>query len=121
MIDHIEIHTERMDECLRFYAKVLAPLGYAQKVNGIAKGFGNETTLDFFLVEGAPSQLHFAFTAPDRATVDRVYAAARAGRLTLDRAPGLAPHIHPHYYAGYLRDPDGRLIEFVCHAPEPAN
>jgi hypothetical protein len=37
----------------------------------------------------------------------------------LDRAPALAPHIHPDYYAGYLRDPDGRLVEFVCHAAEP--
>ena len=28
------------------------------------------------------------------------------------------PRVHPNYYAGYLRDPDGRLIEFVCHKPE---
>jgi len=121
MIDHIEIYTAKMAECLRFYAKALGPLGYVQKVDGLAKGFGNESALDLFLVEGEPSKLHFAFAAPDRATVDRVYAAARTARLPLDRAPALAPHIHPDYYAGYLRDPDGRLIEFVCHQPEPAN
>ncbi len=119
MIDHIEIYTACMAESLRFYAKALAPLGYVQKVDALAKGFGNHNALDLFLLEGEPSRLHFAFTAPDRATVDRIYDAARAARLTLDRAPGLAPHIHPDYYAGYLRDPDGRLIEFVCHQREP--
>lgn len=120
MIDHIEIRTPRMAESLHFYAAVLAPLGYTRKVDDAAKGFGNAEALDLFLVEGeAASDVHFAFAAPDRATVDRVYAAGEAARLTLDRAPALAPHIHPNYYAGYLRDPDGRLIEFVCHKPEP--
>ncbi|MDQ8757072.1 hypothetical protein RCO27_12620 [Sphingosinicella sp. LHD-64] len=38
----------------------------------------------------------------------------------LDRAPAVMPHIHPSYYAGFFRDPDGRLIEFVCHAPVAA-
>lgn len=118
MIDHIEIRTTRLAESLAFYADALAPLGYAQKVDGPAKGFGDGSALDLFLVEGEmPSDLHFAFTAPDRATVDRIYEAGRAAGHVLDRAPALAPHIHPNYYAGYLRDPDGRLIEFVSHGP----
>jgi catechol 2,3-dioxygenase-like lactoylglutathione lyase family enzyme len=119
MIDHLEIATAHMAECLRFYARALGPLGYVQKVDAFAKGFGTEDALDLFLIEGVPSQVHFAFSAPDRATVDRIYAVARKARLTLDRAPGLAPDIHPDYYAGYLRDPDGRLVEFVCHKAEP--
>lgn len=119
MIDHIEIRTPRMAESLRFYAEALAPLGYTRKVDGASKGFGNDDALDLFLVEGEASDVHFAFAAPDRATVDRIYAAGRAARFTLDRAPALAPHIHPDYYAGYLRDPDGRLIEFVCQKAEP--
>lgn len=119
MIDHIEIRTSRMTESLHFYAAALGPLGYAQKVDGAAKGFGNGEALDLFLVEGAPSDVHFAFAAPDRATVDRIYATGRDAGLALDRAPALAPHIHPDYYAGYLRDPDGRLVEFVCHTAEP--
>ena len=43
-----------------------------------------------------------------------IAAGLRAGHA-LDRAPALMPHIHPDYYAGFFRDPDGRLIEFVCH------
>jgi catechol 2,3-dioxygenase-like lactoylglutathione lyase family enzyme len=120
MIDHIEIATRHMAASLAFYADALAPLGYSQRVDGPAKGFGDGESLDLFLVEGEASQLHFAFAAPDRATVNAVYEAARAAGHTLDRAPALAPHIHPNYYAGYLRDPDDRLIEFVCQQPEAA-
>jgi hypothetical protein len=50
--------------------------------------------------------------------VDTIYRIGRAGGHGLDRPPALAPHVHPDYYAGYLRDPDGRLVEFVCHRPE---
>lgn len=119
MIDHLEVRTRLPAQCLRFYGDVLAPLGYRLMVDGPAKGFGDGTSLDFFISEGDPSaNIHFAFSTPDRATVDRIYAAAREAGHRLDRTPALAPHIHPNYYAGYLRDPDGHLIEFVCHQAE---
>lgn len=116
MIDHLELMTQKLEEMRHFYATVLAPLDYSQKVNGPALGFGDGTSLDFFFREGEPStHVHFAFHSPSRKLVDEIYERARQAGLTLDRAPELAPHIHPHYYAGYLRDPDGRLVEFVCH------
>ena len=119
MIDHLELRTDKLDASLAFYATVLAPLGYALEVDGASKGFGAGGSLDFFLIEGEPTEkVHFAFAAPDRATVDRIYSVADAAGLTLDRAPALAPHIHPSYYAGYLRDPDGHLVEFVTHRAE---
>ena len=119
MLDHLEIRTRKLDETVAFYRTMLAPLGYTLKVEGPAFGFGDATRLDMFVAEGEPSgNVHFAFEAKARQVVDRIYAIADRERLTLDRAPALAPHIHPNYYAGYLRDPDGRLIEFVCHAAE---
>lgn len=119
MIDHLELKTAHLAESARFYAELLAPLGYARKIEGPAIGFGDGVSLDLFLIEGDPSaNVHFAFRAPDRATVDRIHAIGAEQGHRLDRAPALAPHIHPDYYAGYLRDPDDRLIEFVCHAPE---
>jgi catechol 2,3-dioxygenase-like lactoylglutathione lyase family enzyme len=119
MIDHLELLTHRVDECVIFYRNVLGPLGYELKVNGRAKGFGDGKTLDFFLVEGEPStSVHYAFGSPSRAIVDRAYEVARLAGHTLDRAPALAPNIHPNYYAGYLRDPDRRLVEIVCHSVE---
>ncbi len=121
MIDHLELYTRQQDAVVTFYTRALAPLGYTLQVDKPSKGFGDGSTLDLFIAEGDPvSNVHFALAVTDRATVDRVYNNARREGLTLDRAPALAPHIHPNYYAGYLRDPDGRLVEFVCqHAESP--
>jgi catechol 2,3-dioxygenase-like lactoylglutathione lyase family enzyme len=119
MIDHLELQTRDIEAVARFYGDVLEPLGYCLKVAGPAKGFGDGKSLDLFIVEGEPSaNVHFAFGAPSRAVVDAVYALAKTAGHRLDRGPALAPHVHPHYYAGYLRDPDGRLVEFVCHRAE---
>jgi catechol 2,3-dioxygenase-like lactoylglutathione lyase family enzyme len=121
MIDHLELQTRSMAESVRFYGEVLKPLGYARKLDGPAQGFGagGGADMDLFLVEGEPSaNVHFAFAAATRAAVDQAWSAGRDGGHRLDREPALAPHIHPNYYAGYLRDPDGRLIEIVCQAAE---
>ena len=117
MLDHLEIQTRALDETVVFYRTILAPLNYTLRVDGPAKGFGDGQRLDFFIREGTPSEnVHFAFEAKSRAVVDQIYLAAKDANFCLDRPPALAPHIHPSYYAGYLRDPDGRLVELVCHA-----
>lgn len=118
MIDHIEMRTGDLAACVKFYATVLAPLGYRQTVDGKAKGFAAAGAPDFFLVSGEPIDLaHYAFRAGDRATV-RTCCELGRGVNALERAPALAPNVHPNYYAGYLRDPDGRLVEFTCHEAE---
>lgn len=119
MIDHLELQTSKLADCLSFYAEVLKPLGYSQTLDGPAKGFGAGAGMDLFLVEGPPSaNVHFAFAAPSRQAVDEAWQVGKDAGHTVDRAPALAPHIHPDYYAGYLRDPDGRLVEIVCQAAE---
>jgi catechol 2,3-dioxygenase-like lactoylglutathione lyase family enzyme len=118
MLDHLEIQTRALPETVEFYRIVLAPLDYTLRIDGPVKGFGNGLRLDLFIRDGEPSEnVHFAFEAKSRAVVDQIYQAAGAAKLNLDRPPALASYIHPNYYAGYLRDPDGRLVEFVCHAP----
>ncbi|HEY2707350.1 MAG TPA: VOC family protein [Caulobacteraceae bacterium] len=117
MIDHIELRSRDLAQSAAFYAAVLTPLGYAQILDGETKGFSDASGPDFFLVPGeAPDQAHYAFRAPDRATV-RACCAVGETLGALQRPPALAPHIHPNYYAGYLTDPDGRLVEFTCHQP----
>lgn len=119
MLDHLEIQTRNLTQTVAFYQTILEPLGYHRKVDGPAVGFGDETRLDMFVREGEPSEnVHYAFEAATRHLVDHIYQRAHAAGLTLDRAPALAAHIHPNYYAGYMRDPDGRLVEIVCHQPE---
>jgi catechol 2,3-dioxygenase-like lactoylglutathione lyase family enzyme len=116
MMDHLELRTRRMSDCVAFYTAVLEPLGYALAVDAASKGFGHDGRLDFWLAEGEPSrEVHFAFTAADRATVEAAYRLTAVAGGTPDRPPALAPHIHPNYYAAYALDPDGRLVEFVTH------
>jgi len=115
VIDHIEMRTGDLEASVRFYEAVLAPLGYRQTGDGKAKGFGDSNGHDFFLVAGEPvDKAHYAFRASSRALV-RACCEVGQGLGALDRAPALAPNVHPNYYAGYLRDPDGRLVEFTCH------
>ena len=110
-----------MDACLGFYQAVLGPLGYTLVVDGPQKGFGQDGRLDFWIIDGSPSvDVHYAFAAPDRKTVVAAFERAAGSGGRQDRAPALAPHIHPDYFAGYARDPDDRLVEFVCQLPEPA-
>jgi catechol 2,3-dioxygenase-like lactoylglutathione lyase family enzyme len=118
MIDHIELRTRDLSASVRFYAAVLEPLGYRQSVDGQAKGFGDARGPDFFLIAGDPADhAHYAFRAASRAIVRACYERGAAFEA-LDRAPALAPQVHPNYYAAYVRDPDGRLVEFTCHEAE---
>ena len=119
MIDHLELQTRKMHETANFYSDVLTPLGYRRILDGPTKGFGSGGIMDLFLVEGDPSSnVHFAFVAASRALVDAAWDAGRTQGHTTDRPPALAPNVHPNYYAGYLKDPDGRLVELVCQQPE---
>lgn len=59
-----------------------------------------------------------SFIAPDRATVDRFYAAALSYGGHDEGAPALRPHYGPTFYAAYVRDPDGNKINAVCYATE---
>ena len=119
MIDHLQLQTRKMDENATFYSDVLKPIGYLKMLDGATKGFGSGGTMDLFLVAGEPSaDVHFAFAASSRALVDEAWQAGAAAGHVTDRAPALALHVHPNYYAGYLRDPDGRLVELVCQRQE---
>lgn len=54
-----------------------------------------------------------AFAAPSRAAVDAFHAAGLHNGGTDEGAPGLRPY-GAHFYACYLRDPDGNKISAVC-------
>ena len=119
MLDHLELSTRKVAENLAFYKNILEPLGYTLAVDGPAKGFGHDGRLDFWIIGGAPSaDVHFAFNALSRQQVHAAFERSDVNGGKKDRPPALAPHIHPGYYAGYARDPDGRLVEFVCHTVE---
>lgn len=120
MIDHVELFVADAHRSSAFFRAALAPLGYACHVSGASNGFGvTAAQLDFWVRAGGPSAPlpHVAFNAVTRNSVDKAYRAALAAGGTDNGAPKLLPHLHPDYYAGFVRDPDGHNIEFVCHAP----
>ena len=121
MIDHVELHVSDPARACAFYRGALEPLGYRQHVDGPSKGFGaSESKLDFWVRGGGPSAPlpHVAFNCLRRDEVDAAYRAAIAAGGADNGAPALLARIHPHYYAGFVRDPDGHNVEFVCHAQE---
>ena len=59
--------------------------------------------------------LHIAFAAPDRETVDEFHRAVTDAGFPSNGPPGERPAYHPGYYGAYVLDPDGNNIESVSH------
>ena len=128
MIDHTGVTVSNFEKSKLFYAKALAPLGYAllmevsaaQTGRGDAAGFGVPPKPDFWIAGGTPNvpPVHVAFRVSSCELVDAFHAAALAAGGRDNGPPGLRPHYHPNYYGAFVLDPDGHNIEAVCHVPE---
>ncbi len=112
LIDHLHLRTRDLPTSAKFYAAILDALGvpYASDADHFS---ADELWID----EGGPlAHCHLAFQTPDRAMVDRVYAAALAAGGRDNGAPGERDY-HPGYYACFVYDPDGNNVEAVNHGP----
>ena len=130
MISHVHVGVADFARAWRFYEAILPLLGLKIRFSEPDKGWGGwqspDRTRPLFLVgkpfDGKPAAPGngpmTALLAPDRATVDRVHAAALTAGGTSEGAPGLRPHYHAHYYGAYFRDPDGNKLCVCCHDPE---
>jgi catechol 2,3-dioxygenase-like lactoylglutathione lyase family enzyme len=121
MLDHLELAVADLSHAVRFYKAALAPLGYGLRVTSTLQGFGVDmNSLDFWLREGSVStpRPHFAFRCSSREFVDIAHRAALGAGGRNNGSPRLLTRIHPHYYAGFVFDPDGHNVEFVCHKEE---
>jgi catechol 2,3-dioxygenase-like lactoylglutathione lyase family enzyme len=128
MIDHFGFPVSDYARSKAFYAKALAPLGYAlvmeldaghTESGSPAAGFGADGNPDFWIggEGGLRGILHVAIVAKDRAAVDAFHRAALAAGARDNGPPGLRPRYHASYYAAFVLDPDGHNVEAVCHAP----
>lgn len=125
MIDHFGINCADLEASKVFYDTVLATLGHSRlKDYDVAIGYGSNGKPDFWISKfaddlGPNREMHLAFSAPDRETVHAfVEAAAGLGAEVLHE-PRYFPEYHPHYYGGFVRDPDGNNVEAVCHRVPP--
>jgi catechol 2,3-dioxygenase-like lactoylglutathione lyase family enzyme len=120
MLDHVTIGVSDIARSTAFYDRALRPLGITRLYEEAERyaGYGISPKAFFWigLKDTAQTGAHIAFTAPDRATVDRFHDEAIAAGGTDNGPPGLRPHYHPGYYGAFVLDPDGHNIEAVCHS-----
>ena len=115
LIDHVHLIARDLAAAKRFYAAALAALG--RRIEGEGEHYFWSDELFVSTAEPAttaPTHVHLAFQAADRATVQRFHAAALAAGGTDNGVPGMRLY-HPDYYAAFVLDPDGNNIEAVYH------
>ena len=123
MLDHLGIQCADVPTAAAFYDTVLAPLGAKRLMDfGQYIGYGVDKP-DFWLGPVVPEvepnrELHIAFSAADRATVQAFFDAAVSAGAEVLHAPREWPEYHANYYGAFVRDPDGNNVEAVCHRAE---
>lgn len=121
MIDHVSVGVSDLARSRDFYARALAPLGFAEigpwREGARAIAFGLEDADDFAISAEYPTgaPVHVAFAADRREQVDAFYAAALAAGGRVNGAPGLRTEYSEGYYGAFVLDPDGHNIEAVHH------
>jgi catechol 2,3-dioxygenase-like lactoylglutathione lyase family enzyme len=124
MLDHLAIQVGDVEAAAAFYVRVFAPLGVReamrfQREGSLVVGLGGTDGFPHFWLGPASAppgrEAHIAFTAPSRAAVDEVHAAAIGAGAEILHAPRVWPEYHPGYYGVFLRDLDGNNVEAVHH------
>jgi len=116
MFDHIGLKVKEVARSVDFYTAVLAPLGCelaSRDESGAGFGPPGVPALWLYRAAATGAGTHVAFSAPDRAAVDRFHAAGLAAGGRDNGPPGLRLDYSPTYYAAFLIDPDGNNVEAV--------
>lgn len=118
MFDHLEYSVSDIVKARAFYGGICAALGREEiffDAEGGELGLGADDVVSLLLFAGAPTQprMHICMTAPNKASVDRAYAAGLAAGGTCNGEPGYRTDYGPGYYAAFMRDADGHNIEVL--------
>lgn len=129
MISHVTIAVADFNQTLSFYDKILEPLGYRQcffdQEKRAARFRGADTLFPQLMIvepfDGSTAKPGngpmVAFYCDTRRLVDSSHALALELGATDEGTPGPRERYHENFYGGYVRDPDGNKICFVCHDP----
>jgi catechol 2,3-dioxygenase-like lactoylglutathione lyase family enzyme len=120
VIDHLWLRVASVEETERFYAAIASVLDIELREGGPEWMVGLRVPADagscsFVLGEPPTENVHLAFPAPDRATVDEFHRVALAAGYRDNGAPGERTQYHPGYYGAFVLDPDGNNVEAVFH------
>jgi catechol 2,3-dioxygenase-like lactoylglutathione lyase family enzyme len=120
MLDHVALQCDDLGASKEFYRKLLAPLGIAvaMEFDDVA-GFGGVDGVPRFWLGksqgGVQREVHVAFSAVDRETVNKVHQVARDLGAEVLHEPREWPEYHEGYYGVFVRDLDGNNVEAVTH------
>lgn len=121
MFDHVTIQVADAAVSREFYAQLLAPLGIRPgATDGDGIGFFGSGPGGFWIVPAMgveAREIHIAFGASDRSCVEAFLRAGVACGADVIHEARVFPQYHEHYFAAFVRDPDGHSIEAVCHRP----
>jgi catechol 2,3-dioxygenase-like lactoylglutathione lyase family enzyme len=127
MLLYITLGSNNLERSGAFYDAVLETLGYMRRVSKsdeLGYAAADDIRCRFWVVKPYDGQAASfgngsmtALKARQRADVDAFYQAALANGGSDEGGPGLRP-FHPHFYACYVRDPDGNKLSAVCERPE---
>jgi catechol 2,3-dioxygenase-like lactoylglutathione lyase family enzyme len=102
----------------KFYQAALGAIGMRINMDvGSAFGMGSQKQKIFWISQhrAAAGGAHHAFRVGSRADVNAFHRAGLAAGGIDHGPPGPRPHYGPHYYAAFLKDPEGNNIEAVCY------
>ncbi len=123
MLHHVSLGTANLDRSRAFYDAVMNELGLRRTLD-VAEAVGYGAGITSFSLNlpanGEPATVgngsHVAFEVENRAAVDAFYRVALENGGRGDGPPGLRPEYDGHYYAAFVRDPDGNKIEALTFA-----
>jgi len=131
MIGYITVGADDMTQAERFYSAFLPALGYGlEEYNGDLSYIlpeeqgGLSVQPDFYVKSpfngqsaSAGNGVMVAFQAPSQKQVRDLHAAAVAAGGSDEGLPGFRASYGPHFYVGYLRDPNGNKIALFSSDP----
>lgn len=120
MIDHVSVIVSDLDKSAAFYEAVLSTIGYSRLVEKEGTvGFGKtypEFWINFrshHIASQSFNGAHVCLRCMGVEAVDRFYETALRNGASDQGKPGLRKIYSPYYYAAFISDADGNMIEVV--------
>ena len=128
MLGHLGINVRDLQRSRSYYDALMPLLGFEAYMEGpdqfAYRRQENEPGTYLFFYPAVENSTysrhgiglqHLAFVVPSRAAVHAVYTKVKELGSTVIHPPQEFPQYHPGYYAMFWQEPDGFMLEAVCH------
>ena len=133
MLDHVGLNVPDLRAARAYYDTLMPFLGFeaffaTEDEFSYQPAGGKPGTRIFFYGSPLPNKYvrkhvglqHLAFRGRTREQVDDAHEKALELGSQILFSPRLFPQYHENYYASFWFDPNGFLLEIVCHKPQAA-